>query len=183
MFLQGERVRLRGPENEDIDRYLRWFNDPAVYQYIQRYRPIGRKEEEEFIANLHKKESDFLFVIVVREGDAVIGCCGLHQVSLPNRSAELGIVIGEKEYWNKGYGREVVNLLCGYGFRVLNLHRIGLNVYEYNERGIRCYERVGFREEGRRRESRFWEGRYWDIVDLGILASEWNGANERKGEQ
>jgi len=178
VFLKGERVGLRAPEREHIDLFLRWFNDLEILRYVLRIRPMGRAEEEEWFANLSKRPEDLVFVIVAIEGGAPIGSCGLHRISASNRSAELGIVIGEKEYWNRGYGREAMGLLCRYGFEALNLNRIGLSVYEYNVRGIRCYERAGFRLEGRRRVARFWEGRYWDILEMGLLEAEWRAGRE-----
>jgi len=178
MFLKGDRVGLRPPQRESIDSYLAWMSDLDILQFILRVRPMGRAEEEEWFVNLSKRPDDVVFEIVSREGGVPIGSCGLHRISASNRSAELGIVIGEKEYWNRGFGREAMNLLCGYGFGVLNLNRIGLSVYDYNARGIRCYERVGFRHEGRRRAARFWNGKYWDILEMGLLESEWRSARE-----
>lgn len=178
MFLEGERVGLRPPRKESIDAYLSWMNDLDVLQYILRVRPMGRAEEEEWFANLSKRPDDVVFEIVSREGEVPVGNCGLHRISSSNRSAEIGIVIGDKSLWGKGCGREAMGLLCGYGFNVLNLNRIGLSVYEYNGRGIRCYERLGFRHEGRRRAARFWNGRYWDILEMGLLESEWRASRE-----
>jgi RimJ/RimL family protein N-acetyltransferase len=180
--LQGERIYLKGPEKEHIDLYLRWFNDPEILQYIMRYRPMGRIEEEEWFANLHKRPDDILYLISLNEGDRPIGNCGLHRISLPNRSAEIGIAIGEKDCWSRGYGREAMDLLCRYGFQILNLNRIGLSVYEYNERGRRCYEKIGFQLEGRRREGRYWNGRHWDILEMGLLAKEWRSRGNPKEE-
>jgi len=178
MFLKGERIGLRHPQKESIDSYLAWMNDLDVLQYLVRVRPMGRQEEEEWFANLSKRPDDLVFEIVPLEGGLPIGSCGLHRISSSNRSAELGIVIGDKSLWGKGYGREAMGILCRYGFDVLNLNRIGLNVYEYNSRGIRCYERVGFKHEGRRRAARFWNGKYWDILEMGLLESEWRSARE-----
>jgi len=178
MFLKGERIGLRHPQKESIDSYLAWMNDLDVLQYLLRVRPMGREEEEEWFANLSKRPDDLVFEIVPLEGGLPIGSCGLHRISSSNRSAELGIVIGDKSLWGKGYGREAMEILCRYGFDVLNLNRIGLNVYEYNVRGIRCYERVGFKHEGRRRAARFWKGKYWDILEMGLLESEWRSARE-----
>ena len=68
----------------------------------------------------------------------------------------------------------LVSCILGiFGFNQLNLNRIGLEVYEYNERACRCYEKVGFRKEGRQRDGRFWDGRYWDVLQYGLLANEW----------
>ena len=178
MFLKGERIGLRHPQKESIDSYLAWMNDLDVLQYLVRVRPMGRQEEEEWFANLSKRPDDLVFEIVPLEGGLPIGSCGLHRISSSNRSAELGIVIGDKSLWGKGYGREAMGILCRYGFDVLNLNRIGLNVYEYNSRGVRCYERVGFKHEGRRRAARFWNGKYWDILEMGLLESEWRSARE-----
>jgi len=183
VFLKGERVGLRAPEREHIDLFLKWFNDLDILQYVLRVRPMGRAEEEEWLAGLSKRPDDLVFVIAALEGGVPIGSCGLHRISASNRSADLGIVIGEKENWNRGFGREAMNLLCGYGFGVQNLNRIGLSVYEYNVRGIRCYERVGFRLEGRRRAARFWDGRYWDILEMGLLASEWKAGRESESPE
>ena len=178
MFLKGERVGLRPPQRESIDSYLEWMNDLDILQYILRVRPIGRAEEEEWFANLSKRAEDVLFEIALLDGGRLIGSCGIHRINSSNRSAEVGIVIGEKDFWGQGYGREGLGLLCRYGFDVLNLNRIGLSVYAYNARGIRCYERLGFKHEGRRRAARFWKGRYWDILEMGILESEWRAARE-----
>ena len=178
MFLKGERIGLRHPQKESIHAYLKWMNDLDVLQYILRIRPMSIAEEEEWFANLHKRPEDVIFEIASLESGAPIGSCGLHKINSSNRSAELGILIGDKALWGKGYGREAMGVLCRYGFDVLNLNRIGLQVYEYNVRGIRCYERVGFRHEGRRRAARFWNGKYWDSLEMGLLESEWRSARE-----
>jgi RimJ/RimL family protein N-acetyltransferase len=178
VFLNGERVGLRPPQRENIDAYLAWMNDLDVLQYLLRIRPMGRAEEEEWFDSLSKRPDDVVFEIVSLEKNAPIGACGLHKISGSNRSAEIGISIGDKSLWGRGLGREAMGLLCRYGFDVLNLNRIGLNVYAYNQRGIRCYERVGFKHEGRRRAARFWNGKYWDILEMGLLESEWRSARE-----
>jgi len=180
MRLIGERLYLRPPDRGDIDLFLRWFNDPDVVRFLGRERPLLRPEEEEWFDGLAKRKDDMSFVIALRSDDRPIGCCGLHQIHPVSRFTTLGIAIGEKEHWSRGYGREAVNLLCGYGFDVLNLHRIALTVYDYNERGRRCYEKVGFRLEGRHREQRFWNGRYWDALAMGILAREWRALQKEE---
>ncbi len=172
-FRIGNRIYLRAPDEADIDLFLAWMNNPEIYRYIARNRPIGRAEEKEWVEKLHKREGDIVFVIVAKEEDRPIGSCGLHRIHGANRDAQLGIAIGEERYHNRGFGAEATELLCEYGFQVLNLNRIGLEVYDYNERACRCYEKVGFRREGRLRQARFWEGRYWDILQYGLLAEEW----------
>jgi len=104
-----------------------------------------------------------------------IGVAGLHGIGLPNRNATFGIAIGEKAYWDKGYGTEATRLMLNYGFGTLNLHRITLWVFDFNSRGLHIYQKLGFVEEGRKRESVFRGGRYQDEILMGILESEWKG--------
>jgi RimJ/RimL family protein N-acetyltransferase len=83
-----------------------------------------------------------------------------------------GIGIGVTSMWGKGYGTEATRLLVRHAFQTLNLNRVGLEVYEFNQGAIRCYEKAGFRIEGRLRQSYFADGRYWDTVVMGILREE-----------
>lgn len=96
----------------------------------------------------------------------------LHGIDPINRSAFLGIVIGEKEYWSRGYGTEAITLILDYGFNILNLHSVGLGVIAFNEQAIACYKKVGFKEAGRKRESKFMFGKPHDVVLMDVLAGE-----------
>ena len=89
------------------------------------------------------------------------------------RHAAFGITIGCKDAWGKGHGTEATRLVVGHAFQVLNLNRVWLYVYEFNPRGIRVYEKVGFRTEGRLRQDAFRDGRYWDTIVMGLLRDEW----------
>jgi RimJ/RimL family protein N-acetyltransferase len=83
----------------------------------------------------------------------------------------LGLWIG-RPYWDRGYGTDAVRVLCRFAFREMNLQRVGLSVYDINPRGVRAYEKVGFKEEGRRRRGHFADGRYVDVIVMGLLAEE-----------
>ncbi len=102
----------------------------------------------------------------------LIGSLAFDSIDWRTRAAEFGIVIGDKSYWNQGYGTEAVRLLVGHGFHMLNLHRIYLHVYETNPRAIRAYQKVGFVEEGRERQAEFRGGRYIDVLRMSILRDE-----------
>lgn len=172
----GERVYLRPIEVEDAPLLQKWINDPEVNRYLGVYLPCNEAREREWVQGLYRDLNGIVLLIVLREGDRPIGNCGFHAVHVPNRSAELGILIGEEEFQGRGYGAEAMRLLCGYGFNRLNLHRIGLRVYAYNRRAIRCYEKVGFRHEGAQREARFLDGRWHEILMMGILEQEFRGS-------
>ena len=109
--------------------------------------------------------------------DALIGSCGLMDVDQCNRSAEIGIVIGDKTYWGKGYGTEAMRLLLDYAFRYLNLHNVMLRVYSYNPRGVACYEKVGFKAIGRRRGAITRNLAVHDIIYMDITDNDFYGTS------
>jgi len=172
-FLIGERLYLRPLEMEDVSTCLRWINDPEVTRTLAMYRPLNEPREREWFEGLYKDDREILVAIVLKENDKHIGNIGLHRIEWKERQAELGIMIGEKDEWDKGYGAEAIRLMLEYGFERLGLHRIYLRVYANNPRAIRCYEKAGFRQEGVLRESHFSEGRYWDTIIMGLLEEEW----------
>ena len=182
-FLIGERIYLRPLNKEDLNRCLSWINDPAVITNLGRRLPVNRTQEEEWLANQYKSNRSFSLAIVLTEGDRHIGNCGFNDIDYLNRKAVFGIMIGEKDCWNKGYGTEATRLMIGYGFEQLNLHRISLTVYSHNARAIRAYEKAGFKLEGRMRESYFRNGRYHDTLIMAILESEWRQGHNSEPHQ
>lgn len=173
-FLIGTKVYLRPLEREDAPLFVPWVNDTEVTRTLEAlYRPINLQTEVDFIERMYKSEHDIVFGIAVRETDALIGATGLHQMDFKNRRTSFGIFIGDKQEWGKGYGTEATTLITGYAFETLNMNRVWLHVYAYNERGVRAYERVGFKREGVLRQDRYHEGRYWDTIVMGILREEW----------
>jgi RimJ/RimL family protein N-acetyltransferase len=175
-FRTGERIALRPLEVEDASLCQEWLNDPENLQYLLRFRPLTLAEERGWLGSLQGKREDHVFGIALREGERLIGACGLHGAELPHRTGQLGIMIGDRTAQGKGYGSEAIRLLLEYGFGTLGLHRVALFVYANNARGIRCYESCGFRREGVLREARWWGGRWWDILEYGILEQEWQAA-------
>ncbi len=172
-FLVGQKVYLRPLERADAPALVPWFNDPEVLRTVARHRPINLQEEEAWLERTQGSEHDLGLGIVPRATDQLVGVTGLHQMDFKNRHAAFGIIIGDKENWGKGYGTEATGLLIQYAFDTLNLNRVWLHVYEFNERGIRAYEKVGFRREGLLRQDCYREGRYWNTIVMGILREEW----------
>ena len=85
----------------------------------------------------------------------------------------MAIGLGEQEYWGKGYGTEAMKLALHYAFSELNLRRVSLGVFAYNQRAVHSYEKTGFRLEGRMRGMLMRQGKRWDILFMGILREEW----------
>lgn len=172
-FIVGENIYLRAREMEDIDSFVSWLNDEDIRQYLLMTSPINRIRDREFVEQLYKDDRNMPLGIVLKENDQLIGNIALIKISLPNRNASLGIFIGNKEYWSKGYGTEALNLMVGYAFDTLNLHRIYLTVFEYNKRAMRAYEKAGFKREGIFRDAVYKNGKYQDVYPMAILKSEW----------
>jgi len=170
----GEKVRLRPIERDDLPRFVAWFADPEVRRHLLVYLPFSLAQEERWFEDLQGRlERQEMLVLAIETAEGVhIGNLGLHAIDWKNRNAELGILIGEKAYWNQGYGTDAIRTLLGLAFREMNLHRVFLRVDADNARGLRCYEKVGFRRDGTLRDAVFKEGRYLDQHVMSILRAE-----------
>ncbi len=169
----GEHVYLRPIEFlGDGNLIVTWLNDPEVTRTLRRYLPHTAGQVEEFVRRHADSTTDIPLAIAAREGDRLVGVCGVHGIDTRHRHAWLGITVG-KEHWGKGYGKEAMELLLRLGFQTLNLHRLSLQVYSFNERAVRLYERLGFQHEGRQRQDFFLDGVYHDTLNMGILRDEW----------
>ncbi len=177
--IHGERIRLRAAEKEDIPNFLRWINDEEVAENLLFIAPISRYEEEHWYDSMMKKTaSEHVLVIEVKDQDnpeifTPIGNCQFHDIDWRIGSAEIGIMIGEKSWWDKGYGTETMRLLLELGFNTLNLHRIWLQVFAKNKRGIGAYEKAGFQFEGTFRDGDYQHGQYQDIHFMSVIKDEW----------
>lgn len=157
----------------DIEKFVIWMNDMSTTDYTGRTsRVTSEITEREWIAQAVNGECNL--VIVKNEGDEPIGTICLTKISFTYRTAELGIVIGEKDERNKGYGTEAIKLLLDYGFNYLNMHSIALSLIAVNDRAYRCYQKAGFKECGRKREAIFVNGKYYDKIYMDILDREFN---------
>lgn len=179
-MIYGERVRLRAPEQSDLPRFVEWLNDPEVRAGLMLVLPLSLAEEEKWFENmLQRPVHEHPLAIEIRSEESgewiPVGNCGFHNIDWRCRSAEVGIFIGEKQYWSHGYGTEVMRLLLRHAFNTLNLNRIALDVYESNPRAVRAYEKAGFSHEGRKRQGMFKDGEYIDILQMSVLRSEWDG--------
>jgi len=183
-MLSGDLVRLRPQDPGDLDRYLVWLNDPEVTQFLAgavRYG-VTREEEIEWLsrASQRTRPPEIALAIDTLAKGRHIGSIGLHGVSAADRKASLGIVIGEKDCWSRGYGTDAIRTLLRFAFDEMNLNRVWLEVHADNARGIACYRKCGFVEEGRLRSDRYRGGRYVDTVVMGVLADEFRALVVRR---
>jgi diamine N-acetyltransferase len=182
-YLYSKRLRLRAAEREDISQFLKWINDPEVTENLMMYFPVSSTEEIAWYEGMLKHpQAEHIMVVEIKvpsgketQGDEwfAIGNVEFHDIDWRNRQAEIGIMIGEKDHWDQGYGTEIMQLMLMHGFNTLNLNRIWLRVYEKNLRGRKAYEKAGFITEGRLRQAHFQHGRYYDIIIMSVLRDEW----------
>jgi len=174
-MLRGEKVTLRAIERDDLPLLCRWNNDVEVELAGGGDPPIPQslaRLQAAFDQDAAKGGRDGAGFAI--EADAkLIGQCGLRGFNETDRTCELGITIGERDYWSRGYGRDAVRLLLDYAFRLRNMRKVFLSVWGNNPRAIRCYLACGFVEEGRLREHVWSAGGYEDLVYMGVLRRDW----------
>ncbi len=169
--LAGAKCYLSPCSAEDAEIWAQWDNDLEVALPLgdEAYTPYPLEREKRGLEDSMKSH---IFTIVDRKSSKPIGRCLLFDLDWINRKAMMGIVIGEKSHWSKGYGEEAVRLLLDYAFHLLNLNSIMLGTFSFNERGLKCFQKAGFQEIGRRRQGRVIGDRTYDIVLMDILAEE-----------
>ncbi len=183
--IDGHQVALRKFRRDDIPVIHGWVNDPKIIRFLSwGIFPQTLRETERFVEAQMSGQDPLnrALIISLREGEQCIGTTGCHNIDWRNRSAELGIVIGKPEYLGKGYGTEATELVLGFSFNELNLHRVYLHVFDFNLRAIGSYRKCGFVEEGRLRDAFSRAGNYHDIVVMGILEEEYRARKSRAKE-
>ncbi len=173
--LVGKSCYLSPISKDSAESWARWDNDLEVGIPLgsEPYTPTTIETSQEAIESCIR-EKIHGFDILELDSDLLIGRCFLGSVDLINRSARLGIVIGEKSHWDRGFGTEAIQLLLDYAFAILNLNSVNLGTYSFNDRAIACYRKVGFKEIGRRRQARIIRNEKFDVLMLDILAEEYD---------
>jgi RimJ/RimL family protein N-acetyltransferase len=170
----GEKVKLVPFDLEKELHYWEEWDQDSEYKRLLDDSPVRQMAGS--LAKEHFEESNgsgALFMVHTMADDQVIGFIELDGFDWAARSGWVGIGIGNPDYRGKGYGTEAMKLLLAYAFSGLNLNRVNLNVFSYNERAIRSYEKCGFKYEGTQREVIYKEDQRWDMIDMGILRNEW----------
>jgi RimJ/RimL family protein N-acetyltransferase len=176
--LRGELVILRTMDPEEISMaFSKWQQDTEYKRLAD--LPPPRLNSPKTIKAWFEKELDgqndtlYWFAIRALEDNRLLGDIVLEVVNWNMQDSFVGIAIGERDFWGKGYGTEAMQLILRFAFTQVNLRRVTLTVFEYNQRGIHSYEKVGFKHEGRQRGRILREGKRWDILFMGILREEW----------
>lgn len=170
---EGDLVRLRAREPEDEDAVYRWMSDPDVVLFnIVRYPRSRAAVRERIAAGAEISYNHARFAVVTKADNTLIGDIAIHVEEPESRCGWIAMTIGDPQYRSSGYGTDSLRTLCRFGFEMMNLNRIELEVLGENERAIRAYKRVGFQVEGCRRRAVYTHGRYIDLVVMGLLREE-----------
>ena len=169
----GERIYLSPINSEDYLKYLEWLNNFEIAKGINHYTDIVSIESEK--EWLEKASSDkYKFAIINKKNDTLLGNISLMEINEINRTAELGIFIGDVNYLSHGYGSEAIMLLLDYAFNYINLNNVMLKVFDFNKRAIKAYEKCGFKTFGVWKKSHYFDGEYCDEIFMNILKEDFN---------
>lgn len=159
--IYGNLVCLKPLSEKDQERIDQWNQDIEV----TKYREVYKLDD--------KKLSSFNFGIYDQKSQKLIGDIGVSSIDSKNKSAEIGMAIGDKNYWSKGYGTDLVKTILNFCFKKLDLNKVYLDVWEENKIAIGCYLKCGFKKDGVLREHVFKDGKYHDKWIMSILKKEW----------
>ncbi|MCP3028817.1 GNAT family N-acetyltransferase [Halobacillus sp. A5] len=182
-ILHGHRVRLGPVTDEHLEQISTWFNHSL---FLRRFdaaaaQPRSYDSLKQWRDDTGESDNSFLFSIC--DGESLIGYVELDGILWNQRNGWVGIAIGDADHQGKGYGSEAMELLINYAFDELNLHRLQLTVFEYNQPALWLYEKLGFTYEGAQREFILRDGEAYDMFIYGLLAREWRGRNEKNAEE
>lgn len=184
-ILRGELVRLSAVDPEEFSKaFTGWRRDSEFMRLIDssEVRLRSQKDSQKWIEKeLEDQEvHQYMFTIRTLADDKLLGDIGLSVVNWMSRDAFVGLGIGERDFWGRGYGTDVMKVILRYAFTEINLRRVTLSVFEYNPRAVRSYEKAGFVHEGRMRQFLNREGKRWDMLFMGILRDEWMNLQKKE---
>lgn len=169
--MQGTWIDLRAVSPDDVNEaYCRWMNDPSTNRFLEsRFQLHSLASLRQYVIEKQEDKLNAFFAIILKQEKRHIGNIKLGPVNPNHRLADIGILIGEKDCWGKGYAEEAINLVVDHAFNTLNLHKVTAGCYAPNKGAIRAFKKVGFVQEGVRKAHCLFEGEYVDDVLLGLV--------------
>jgi len=166
-IIHGEKIILRPLLVKDMESCLTWLKDPEVNKYLnQNYDNLTIEQELQWLNFIQKSDNDIVFAIIIKNNKKYIGNCALHKINWSEKTCEFGIVLGEKIYWNRGYGSDAVRTIIKVAIEDLLLSKVTLHVYEYNLRAKKVYENCGFKFVKILKNEHFYDNKYWDTYEM-----------------
>lgn len=174
IVIQGEKVTLRLMKNSDIPEYYRsgfQAPDEEVQFFTGTMNSPTEDEIRAYVEKITEDDTRYDFLIINSKGE-IIGESVINEIDEKLRCAHFRIALFKSENCGRGMGSEAIRMTLQFGFEKLNLHRIELEVFSFNQRAYQAYLRTGFREEGRKRDAVLIKGQYHDVIIMGILQHE-----------
>lgn len=168
----GKKVRLRAIREEDLDTIVRIWMDNSLLASDKIPYPLELEEVREYLKKIRSDGNGYIFAVETLADHSMIGTINVSGINWHHRYAYVGISL-DSELHNRGCGTDAMEILLRFIFEEMNLHKVKLEVFEFNPRAIRVYEKCGFRQEGRLREEIFRYGRYHDVLVMGLLQEEY----------
>ena len=169
-MIAGEHVILRAFERDDAERCYRWMNDPNIVRTLKSRYPIAFQNEIEWLEGaMHANANERHFAIERKDDRTHIGNASIHDIEWVSRTAAFGLFVGEPSAWNRGFGSDAIRTLVRFAFDEMNLRKLRISVFEYNDRAKHVLETQGFVQEGRLRREFYREGSYHDLLILSIF--------------
>jgi RimJ/RimL family protein N-acetyltransferase len=169
-MIAGEHVILRAFERDDAERCYRWMNDPNIVRTLKTRYPIAFQNEIEWLEGaMHASVTERHFAIERKDDRTHIGNASIHEIEWVSRTAAFGLFIGEPSAWNRGFGGDAIRTLVRFAFDEMNLRKLRIDVFDYNDRAKHVLETQGFVVEGRLRQEFYREGTYHDIVVFSVF--------------
>ena len=175
-MLEGNKVYLVAVEKEDLEQLRNWRNREDYRKFFREYREISKDMQMAWYdSKVLKDNSTIMFSIKDKETHELLGCCGLCYINWVNRLADLSLYIGYENSYidDNGYAEEACELLFNYGFKELALNKIWTEIYEFDEKKLALYDKLGFNKDGFLREQYFHDGKWWGSYMLSLLSREW----------
>ena len=173
-MLESGRLLLRPVELTDANEtYRSWMNDPAVIQYTEsRFQSYSLEQILDYVRSVQADSGSRFFAIVEKESGKHIGNIKIGHIHPVHRHADVGIIIGDKACWGKGYAAESLRLVAGFARESLQLHKLTAGIYANNIGSIQAFLKAGFVVEGRFSRHWFCDGGYVDGLQMGLLLEE-----------
>ena len=170
-MLESERLLLRPIELTDVNEtYRSWMNDPAVIQYTEsRFQTHSLEQIRQYVLSVQADAGSRFFAIVEKQSGKHIGNIKIGHIHPVHRHGDVGIIIGDKASWGKGYATESLQLVAGFAGRNLKLHKLTAGIYANNLGSLQAFLKAGFVLEGRFASHWFCDGEYVDGLQVGLL--------------
>ena len=166
MQLSGQSIFLRALDEVDVgEDYLGWMRDPQIVQFLESRDQVQTIESlRGFVRTMNASHRDHLFGIFLKQSGEHIGNIKIGSVREPHRSADLGLIVGRRSSWGKGYGTEAIALATRYAFEQLELNKLWAGMYSENLGSYHAFIKAGYREVGRFKRHVLFKGRYIDSI-------------------